>query len=873
MAGLRPARYFLYLYYSNAMILYRYIIRRHLAPLLYSLGILVFLFVTQYAIQILDQILSRGLDVGIVLEIFLINLGWIIALAIPGAILCATLMAFGSMSADNEIVAIKAAGVNMYSLLTPVIAASVVVCVINIYFNDLILPDANHRVANLMSDIARKRPAALIEPNVLIRDFEHYTMHVSEVNAREGKIKSVKIFSDVPGEDFLSTIADSGLVRQTPSGDYIELTLYHGETHSIPRQTPKQYFVARFEEQKVLIPNVDSELKRTSSSYRGDREQGVAMMNKAVASFTATKNSYLTDYNTTLDTLWATIHAYATYPDTPLSKTSRDSLFTACTTFAMLRDKAPSRGAAQSAISNTISFTQHIMQRVRDQEMSIAQYTVEIYKKYAMPVACIVFILVGAPLGIMAKRGGIGIGASYSIFFFIVYWACLIEGEFLADRLIIAPFWAMWSANIIIGLCGIFLIFRMVRESPFSPLDALGKLASSLKARFSKRVPKEGTAVGAPSILSIPFWIAKKASGTLQAYVMRIFLGYFLGVLSSLLVVFVVIDYVSNAGRFSDASIADSALFYWYYLPWIIQMVTPIVLLLSTMFTLGKLAAKSELIAMKAAGRSLRRVTLPLLIFGALFSLGMFYFGERVLPVANQLRSELTDHMREKRASASGTYRPPRDYYRGLYYFANTHTLYRFEDFRTSPTLATNLWRERFMEGAIIERITAAEATYENKSWILHNVTKRSFYGDSTVVSRFSTLVDTILKVSPSTMVTRSKKIEEMSYQELETHIENSARRGEKVTSFLADLHYKVAYPFMNFIVILLGIAISARTGRSGSAVLLGSGILICFAYWILSQTAITFGKDGRLSPLFAAWLGNILFLSIGLFLYGKADK
>jgi lipopolysaccharide export system permease protein len=101
---------------------------------------------------------------------------------------------------------------------------------------------------------------------------------------------------------------------------------------------------------------------------------------------------------------------------------------------------------------------------------------VEIYKKYAIPVACIVFILIGAPLGTMTKKGGFGIAASISLFFFLIYWACLIGGEKLADRSLLSPFMGMWIANILLGIAGIILTYKTVKETVTLDFSWLKKL-------------------------------------------------------------------------------------------------------------------------------------------------------------------------------------------------------------------------------------------------------------------------------------------------------------------------------------------------------------------------------------------------------------
>jgi lipopolysaccharide export system permease protein len=858
------------------MILYRHVIREHIFPFLFSLAILVFISIMQYAIQILDNIISRGLDAAIVLEVFAINLGWIIALAIPMAILTSTLMAFGRMSADNEILCVKASGLGMNHLITPVMIASVICCVCLVYFNDLVLPDANHRTANLMSDISRKRPAAMIEPGVLIRDFENYAIYVTHTEGRTGKLRGVKIFSDVPGENPSITMADSGEVKQTSDGAYLRLALQNGETHSVDVKDPKQYFISRFEKQVLFIRNPDSELRRTNSTYRGDREQNIKMMQEQVDRFRKSRENYLAELNTTLDSTAATIIRFdalaSARGDSAADSVSIDSI----ATFAQW---VRNLGIAQPAVAiqRNKSQADRIASRVRTENMSISQYLVEIHKKFSIPVTCIVFVLIGAPLGIMARSGGLGVGASYSIFFFILFWAFLIQGEHLADRLIISPFWAMWSANIIIGISGIYLLIRMMRETTFISFTPATKLVLAFNTRFGRSLPMRiaRAMFGLPGfIIGLPFWVVRKMIGILPFYVIRIFVALTFGLLTAIIVIFVVIDYVSNSTRFADVAPDQILRFYLYYLPWIIQMLLPIVLLLASMFTMGRLAKHSELIAMKAAGKSIRRITLPLLGLGLGIVALTFYFSEKVLPYANVKRMRLTEEIKDsKNPDRSNSYRVLRDFRRNFYYFGNASTIYQFEEFRTRPQKTRNVWRLTFKDNRIVQRIQAERSTFDNGAWYFHNGTVRAFIGDSSSETTFDTLRDSVLQSTPEEMVVYIKSPEEMSYWELNDFIEKSKRRGEEVQKYATDLDFKIAYPFMNFIVILLGIAITARMGRKGGAVLLGTGLLLVFSYWILVRFAIAFGKSGQLSPLVGAWLGNILFLVLGAYLYKEADQ
>jgi lipopolysaccharide export system permease protein len=122
-------------------------------------------------------------------------------------------------------------------------------------------------------------------------------------------------------------------------------------------------------------------------------------------------------------------------------------------------------------------------------------------------------------------------------------------------------------------------------------------------------------------------------------------------------------------------------------------------------------------------------------------------------------------------------------------------------------------------------------------------------------------------------MVAQIKSPEEMSYWELERYIEAAARRGEPVRKYEGQLEFKKALPWMNFIVILLGISITARAGRKGSAALFAIGLMMTFVYWLISQFAIVFAQNGHLPVMVGAWIGNLVFFILGLFLFRKASR
>jgi len=893
------------------MLLYRYIVKEHIFPFLASLGIIIFLFIMQQAIFMLDRIVSKNIDPMVVLEVFLIQLGWILALGIPMAILSATLMTFGRMAGDNEITAIKASGRSMAALVIPVISLGAVMTVCLFFFHDLILPEANHHAANLLGDISRKRPAAFIEPGVLIKDFPNYTLYVEHVNSKTGDLKGVRIFADDPNQDPSVTVAESGNIRVTGDAEYIELSLFNGETHSTSRRKETDYFIARFAKQVFYLKNIDTRLERTTEGSRGDREKTIAVMMRDVRGFQESNRAAALEYTDVIDsaagfiarmdtaapaekqvsgadTVAASAGKQGTRADTRAASAAvhasqrqstdsgaaeKDSAALAFTAWAAgLRNGA---GPALNKMRADNAAADRYIRAKQANDKEIARYMVEVHKKFAIPIACIIFVFIGAPLGIMARRGGLAVGAAYSIFFFIIYWAGLISGENLADRQIIHPAAAMWAGNVFLAICGAALMFLMMRETSIGLSffkNVFGKNSSMVNyirgtrffrvLRFFFRLPW--------ILFRLPQWVLNKAGGLLPMYLTGAFLGYAFGLLAALVVIFVTIDYVSNLNRFEQASYLQMGLYYYYYLPWIIQTVLPIVLFLSSMFSMGRLAKTSELTAMKAAGLNIRQLTTPLLALGVLISVGVFFGGEKYLPYANEQRRLIRGNF-SKDAAPEQPQKAVREYRRNFFYFGTPEIMYVFNEFCTEPQFFRRVSRYTFTENRIAERVDAGEAVFDGTGWGFANGHKRVFSDDGMSAAAFTSLSDSVLKTEPPEMVKRLKSVEEMSYWELTGFIEAARRRGEQVQKYMAELEFKIALPVMNFVVVLFGLALAARSGRKGGAALLGFGLMLSFIYWILSRFTLVFAQNGYIPVLWGAWLGNAIFFILGAVLYRRA--
>ena len=439
------------------MILVRYVLKELIGPFLAALFGITFLFVVDFLVKILDNVLSKGLPASTVLEIFVLNLAWMLSLSIPMAVLVACLMAFGRLSGDHEITAVKAAGVSPLSLMRPVMLVALLVTVLMILFNNWILPEANHRSVELMNAVSRKKPHVFIDAGRLITQFPDVQLWVNRIDPVSCVLYGIQVYEMEKKGAPRVVYADSATLDYVDNGATLMFRMRSGETHIVDPDKPENYFRIRFFSQDLAMQNVDDRLERRSRSYRSDREMPVEMMMDVVDEARAkydTVSAFARDKR--LANLMAAKNLVIGDSIVPKDASGSPPL-----------DSIQQRRSLQRIRMQEISVlrtTERLWGRMEAEQKRAAQYLVEIHKKFSTSFACFIFVLIGAPLGIMARKGGIGTGIIYSLAFFVIYWICLIGGENLADRLIISPELAMWASNIIIGAFGIFITIAMVRD-------------------------------------------------------------------------------------------------------------------------------------------------------------------------------------------------------------------------------------------------------------------------------------------------------------------------------------------------------------------------------------------------------------------------
>lgn len=479
-------------------ILTRYLLRLHAGPFLFSLLLLTgLLFVNTVAKRFEDELAGKGLGLDVILEVMALSVPHVVALTLPMAVLVAVLYAFSSLSAENEVTALKASGVNLARLLVPVVVAAALLGAGMVWFNDRVLPETNHRLATLIADIQRKSPTLQLKEQVLneIRSGDYrgqvFFLKANRIEPGTNRLFDVVIY-DLSDPAVRRTIyADSGLMAFNRERTDLFLTLHSGEVVEVDPAQPDQLRRMAYVKMNRRLPDVGSQLERTGENeYRSDREMGLARLAEAASARQAELDSILA---VAAEQSRAAVREALEGPGggrdaSPARGDGRGVPLDAEAGGAgalddrLRADMADMRGMlprelrgsfdAQSQgdplVRRTAVQAQQWAGTARMLRSRVNQYRVEYHKKWAIPFACIVFVLIGAPIAVRFPRGGVGMVISVSLVVFGVYYMGLMGGETLADKGHVSPFWAMWASNVVFLAVGVWGVSRIGREAATS---------------------------------------------------------------------------------------------------------------------------------------------------------------------------------------------------------------------------------------------------------------------------------------------------------------------------------------------------------------------------------------------------------------------
>ena len=493
------------------------------------------------------------------------------------------------------------------------------------------------------------------------------------------------------------------------------------------------------------------------------------------------------------------------------------------------------------------------------------RFLLELHTRLSYPVACLVLMLVGVPLGVISRRGGKSSGLVFTVLLVLLYYILSYVGISLSRQGKLPPFLGVWMANFLFAAVGGFLLWQMATG---------GRVLSTIAPWFS-RAPKplvpvrtNGTHIAELLERLQPRSVKIVSRGVfprlLDAYVVREFFGMFLVVLASFVLLMLVFTFFELVGDILRNHIALATVgdYLFNLAPSMVYTITPLAVLISVLATFGVLNRNSEIVAMKATGISLYRLVIPIVSISGILAVCLFAFDNYYLPTANRRQEAL-------RSTIKG--RPPQTFLHPeeKWIFGQQHPgepghIFYYQFFDTDDNAFANLSIFEFDPAtfSISRRIFASRVTWDEKadSWRFVNGWIRDIKADKPDFREFKSTSFAEIHEDPGYFKKENLQSQEMNFAQLESYIRDLRQSGFDTMRLRVALWHKLAYPLIAIVMAVLAIPFALSMGRRGSLTGIAVAIAVALAYWVVDGLFDAMGTVNYLPAALAAWSPDVLF-------------
>lgn len=482
--------------------LHKLIIKSYIGPLLLTFFIAMFILLMQFLWRKIDDLLGKGLETSDFVEIMLYAGATMVPMALPLAILVASLMTLGNFGEHYELQAMKSAGISLYRILFPLMLITLLLSGGAFVFANNVLPYTNLKLTNLLYSVRERKPEFLLKDGIFTTLSEGFSIKVGEKDTQTGLLKRIMIYdhSDERG-NIAVTYADSGYIRTSADKKFMVATLYNGHTYkevvdkNSRLNAPNSVMPAQrqtFAEQRLTFEMQGMGLKRTDESLFKNNYQMLNVKQLAKANDSLSNEygrrvrhfAHMFMSNNMLHTPYSNdVNNDSTQANVDRSRFNLDSAF-AAQSLAQQKETIE-RGLAAARMAK--SYVNASMDEFKYKRRTIARHGIEWHRKFSLSFACLVFFLIGAPLGAIICKGGLGVPMLVSVIFFVVYYVITITGEKFAGELLWTPAMGMWLSTMVLFGFGAFLSYKSTTDASLMNADTYREFFRKI-GRFFVRI-------------------------------------------------------------------------------------------------------------------------------------------------------------------------------------------------------------------------------------------------------------------------------------------------------------------------------------------------------------------------------------------------
>ncbi len=470
----------------------RFIVKSFVAPFVATLVVVVFILLLQFLWVYIDELVGKGLGMAVILEFMMWASCTVMPLALPLATLLSSVMVIGQMAENKELLAIKASGVPFSRIIAPLIVCSAVIAISAFFIGDRLVPKAYAEIYTMRDDILNTKNEIKIPSGIFYDGIEGYTIRVDEQNKKSKMLYGVVVYDHGNGGNTSVTFADSALIKISKGKDYLTFSMYDGsnyqETNSI-----------RYADTTLTLQHIDfsrQELVIPLKNYKFEKSDTVRFEDAAKSMSVRLLKHQSDSLHHRIDSLDAvhydnarrsTIFFLGRQLDTAFRDDSRQ-LFEdpGYLKWGTLEDKASGIKKASESAERFSSEINSYKFNVYEEEFYVRRDDIELFKKFAQALACFILFFIGAPVGALVRKGGLGTGAIVSVLFFVLYWVVDITGSKLATNGAIGAVVGAFASSAVLIPIGAFLTWCAIKDSDMFNMDQIKVKWRRFKSKVSR---------------------------------------------------------------------------------------------------------------------------------------------------------------------------------------------------------------------------------------------------------------------------------------------------------------------------------------------------------------------------------------------------
>lgn len=486
----------------------KFVLKSFIGPLILTFFIVLFILIMQFLWMYIDELVGKGLEAKVLVELLFEFSLTFVPTALPLAILLAALMTFGNMGEWSELTALKSSGVSLSRIMRPLIILMAFIAVFAFLFSNYVVPYSNKEARSLLFDIRRKRPDISLQAGTFNSDIDGFSIKTGSKDPETNRLDEILIYDHREERGNVSVIyADSGYIRVSTDNTAMIMTLYNGEAfYEVEEkdvQPPNRQYPSRkdhFEEQSIVLSLSGFDLERSGENLFQSSSWMMKMgeLSHFVDSLTEVMDKRFDEYygDFSKNHIYGVVFNFEiTDKNVLATRLPKEAKFDADSIFNSLIgvDQDVALIQTMESVQKASTFLDERSEAMMINIKAVRSYEADWHKKLTLPFACLIFFFIGAPLGAIIRKGGLGTPSVISVLFFVIWYVISLSGEKLVEGNVVHPIIGMWASSYLLLPIGVFLTYKASKDSMIMNIDTYINGIKNLFNKFgSSRKKMEG---------------------------------------------------------------------------------------------------------------------------------------------------------------------------------------------------------------------------------------------------------------------------------------------------------------------------------------------------------------------------------------------